>query len=177
MRCSKVTRMIDDHADGLLPADLAVSVRDHVERCAECRDLAIGAKVASDSLARWETADPADGPSAECFDRILARIDALPVTATERAAVRERPVLRLLRRWAMPAGIAAAAAFVIGISTGGAVTPARSAPSASVAANPVTRVADPDDAGVRRKTRFPVRPPTELGMPAGYQDPLVPAPR
>lgn len=175
MRCSKVIRLIDDHADGLLPADAAASVRDHIEACAACHDLAIGAKVASDSLARWETADPADGPSAACFDGILSRIEALPVTAVDRPPARHRPVLRVLRRAALPAGLAAAAAFLIGISTGGAAPSKR--PAAHVAANPPTHVTDPDDTALRRRTRFPVRPPTELGLPAGFQDPLVPTPR
>jgi hypothetical protein len=108
MRCKTVRTKIDDHADGLLPAAEAEAVRDHLDACPPCRDLAFAAKAASASLSQWGDLPLPDGG----FDKLLARIDAIPPQAL---APRRQFRPTLLRRFAWPAGIAAAAAaaFVV----------------------------------------------------------------
>lgn len=104
MRCQRVLRRIDDHVDGLLPAEEAERVRDHLDACGDCRETAFAARAASTSLAAWGDLDPPD----RCFDSILAKIDALPPDAVVRAAPRRSAAGRILR-FALPAAAAAAA--------------------------------------------------------------------
>ena len=119
MRCSKALTMIDDHADGLLPADSAEAMRDHVEACAPCRDLVFAARASTASLAQWGDLDPPAG----LFDAIVARIDAMP--ADEAARHAPRPVAPhvaprgRLRRFVLPFGLTAAAAIIgaVAVST------------------------------------------------------------
>jgi len=118
MRCKTVLERLDDHVDGLLPAPEAERIRDHLDRCAECRETALAVKAASSSLDAWDDVDPPQ----DCFDGILAKLEALPVEAFERNTP-PRPVpIRLpqvaalgqsarLRR-ATTAGLAAAAAVL-----------------------------------------------------------------
>ncbi len=87
MRCKTVIERLDDHVDGLLPAPQAEAIRDHLDLCGECRDTALALKAASASLATWDDVEP----PADCFDRILAEIDALPAEALERPTPR-RPL-------------------------------------------------------------------------------------
>jgi len=77
MRCKKVMDRLDDHVDGLLPAPEAEEIRDHLDLCVECRETSLALKAATASLATW---CDADAPPA-CFDKIMAKIDALPPEA------------------------------------------------------------------------------------------------
>jgi anti-sigma factor RsiW len=119
MRCKNVLDRLDDHVDGLLPVAEAADVRDHLDLCRECRETAMAVKAATTSLADWADAAPSD----ECFQKILARLEALPVEAFERAAAAnaaavrpagflDRPRVVLFRRVAT--GGLAAAATVLG---------------------------------------------------------------
>ena len=93
MRCKKVLVRLDDHVDGLLPAPQAEAIRDHLDLCDECRETAFALKAASASLSIWDDADMPDG----CFDKILARIDALPADALARPP--RRNLLPLMPRF------------------------------------------------------------------------------
>lgn len=162
MRCSKTRTLIDDHADGLLPAREAELVRDHLEVCAECRDLAFAAKAASASLARWGDLEPPK----DAFAGILARIDAIPPESLARPAFRTvRPAA--WRRFAMPTGVAAAAALLAVVAMSSFVRPSKSpaAPVDDAGSDPVIATAaggglrpgevflarDPDDPALRRR--------------------------
>jgi len=121
--CASVLRRIDDHVDGLLPAEEAERVRDHLDRCGDCRETALAAKAASTSLAAWGDLDP----PGDCFDRILSKIDALPPAALERpafVAARRPSALRTLRGWAPTAAAAAAVVTAFVLWDGGATRPA-----------------------------------------------------
>ncbi len=189
MRCSKTRTLIDDHADGLLPAREAELVRDHLEACAECRDLAFAAKAASASLARWGDLEPPKG----AFAGILARIDALPPESLARPAFRPvRPTL--LRRFAMPVGLSAAAALLAVVAMSSFVRPSRSPSEPADGANGDAVVAtatgglrpgevflarDPDDPALRRRPN-PLRviPATNPSSPfddGGHDSPVIPA--
>ncbi|MCE9634600.1 MAG: zf-HC2 domain-containing protein [Planctomycetes bacterium] len=118
MNCERVLRNIDDHVDGLLPAEEAESVRDHLDTCRDCRETAAASKAASTSLAVWGDLDP---PSA-CFDQIMAKIQALPPETLERGAARNArrnvaPTHRRILRWAVPSVAAAAAVVVAFVGT------------------------------------------------------------
>jgi subtilisin family serine protease len=146
MRCTSVLRRIDDHADGLLPAQEAEQVRDHLDHCGECRETAVAAKAASTSLAAWGDLDP----PAQCLDAIWEKIDALPPDALSRSArARPRPAPwgRLLRL-AVPA--AAAAVVVAGFVATGRLRPSatmsRSARPAAVASVAATAASFPSAA-------------------------------
>jgi anti-sigma factor RsiW len=77
MRCKKVLDRLDDHVDGLLPTPEAEAIRAHLDHCKECRETSFALSAATASLSSWNDAElPAD-----CFDKILARIDALPPEA------------------------------------------------------------------------------------------------
>lgn len=125
MNCERVLRNIDDHVDGLLPAQEAESVRDHLDTCRDCRETAAASKAASTSLAVWGDLDP---PSA-CFDQIMAKIQALPPETLERGANRGVnrqvvPMQRRVLRWAVPS--LAAAAAVVAVFVGMEQSPPRS---------------------------------------------------
>jgi anti-sigma factor RsiW len=93
MRCKKVQDRLDDHVDGLLPAPEAEAIRDHLDLCFDCRETALALKAASASLSTWNDADaPPD-----CFDKILARIDALPPEALRHAP--RRSLLPMMPRF------------------------------------------------------------------------------
>lgn len=191
MRCSKTRTLIDDHADGLLPAREAELVRDHLEACAECRDLAFAAKAASVSLARWGDLEPPK----DAFAGILARIDGLPPESLARPAFRPaRPTL--LRRFAMPAGVAAAAALLAVVSMSSffrtersPATPANGASNDAVIATAsggglrpgeVFLARDPDDPALRRRPNplrvIPVtNPSSPFDVRADQDSPVIPA--
>lgn len=105
--CSRVRLLVDDQVDGLLPVGDAENVRDHLDLCADCRQIAEAARAASMSLAAWGDVEPP--PS--CFDGILAKIRALPPEALARPALVSAAGRRreALRRWAGPSMAAAAA--------------------------------------------------------------------
>lgn len=110
LRCARVRRRIDDHVDGLLPARDSEEVRDHLDRCTACCEAALLARCASVSMARWTPSEP----PADCFDAILRRVDSLP---PEALAPRTPPRRTSWTRFALPAGIAAAAVVVVSIVT------------------------------------------------------------
>lgn len=135
MRCSRVLELLDDHVDGLLPADAAEGVRDHLDHCSECRQTAIAARAASTSLATWGDHEP---PPC-CFDQILAKIDSLPPQALRRPAPRTGSASpRRVLRWAAPTLAAAAAVVAAFVVEEGRRRPApmlsRTAPAAVAAA-------------------------------------------
>lgn len=112
MRCKKVLDRLDDHVDGLLAAPEAEAVRDHLDACVECRETSSALTAATSSLSKWHDAEP----PADCFDKILSRIDNLPAEALDHPA--PRSFLRLPRfesvraarvRWFATSGLAAAA--------------------------------------------------------------------
>lgn len=84
MRCKTVKERLDDHVDGLLPAGESGAIRDHLDLCTDCRETAMATKAATDSLATWDDIEP----PADCFDKILLKLEALPLEVYEHA----RPV-------------------------------------------------------------------------------------
>ena len=116
MRCKKVMERLDDHVDGLLAAPEAEAIRDHLDLCTECRETSLAMKAASASLATWNDAEP----PAACFDKILARIDAIPAEAllppAPRAFFSRLPRFETVRaarvRWFATSGLAAAASVL-----------------------------------------------------------------
>ena len=168
MRCKNVLARLDDHVDGLLPAPEAEAVRDHLDLCRDCRETSLALKAATTSLAGWNDAEP----SAECFDKILARLEALPVEAFERAAaasaaaVRPTSVFesaRVARFRRVATGGLAAAATVLGALVV-SKTEARAvrhpyAVNAVRAASPVAFYSgyDFDDGLLRQRVGSPVR--------------------
>ena len=147
MRCSAVLRLIDDHVDGLLPAQEAEQVRDHLDDCRDCRETAAAAKAASTSLAAWGDLDP----PVQCLDAIWAKIDALPPDALARparAAPRVSPWGRLVRL-SVPAAAAVAvvAGFVVTGNLRASVSPARGQRPAVAAASVAATAASFPSAG------------------------------
>ena len=125
MRCPSVRRLIDDHVDGLLPAQEAEQVRDHLDDCRDCRETALAAKAASTSLAAWGDLEP----PVHCLDAIWTKIDALPPDALDRPArarSQETSWGRLLR-FGVPVAAAAAvvAGFVLVDRSGSGTPPGR----------------------------------------------------
>jgi len=157
MRCTRVLRQIDDHVDGLLPAPVAERIRDHLDACLECREVADVARVASTSLASW---DDVVAPSDGCFDAILRRVGSLP---PESLARRPAPPWS---RWASPVAVAAAAAVVAAVLTANRDDPSRPAlRTETMSARLALRPGDPSvhvvdrrlDDGVRRRAANPRR--------------------
>lgn len=183
MRCATTRTLIDDHADGLLPTREAELVRDHLEACAGCRDLAFAAKAASASLSRWGDLDPPP----EAFDRILARVGSIPRESLDRPAFRgSRPAS--WRRLALPAGLAAAAALFAVVATSPflrTTAPATTTIGGEVATTAGERLRpgetfvarDPDDPALRRRPT-PVRfgaEPSERSPHDEQPSPVLPA--
>lgn len=81
MRCKTVKERLDDHVDGLLPAEESGAIRDHLDLCTDCRETAMATKAATDSLAMWDDIEP----PADCFDKILVKLEALPLEVYEHA--------------------------------------------------------------------------------------------
>jgi anti-sigma factor RsiW len=117
MRCKNVKDRLDDHVDGLLAAPEAEAVRDHLDDCTDCRETSQALSAASSSLSHWHDAEP----PADCFAKILQRIDSLPPEALHRPAPTRRLLPRLPRiesvrsaraRWFATSGLAAAAAVL-----------------------------------------------------------------
>lgn len=116
MRCKKVLERLDDHVDGLLAAPDAEAIRAHLDLCTECRETSLALSAATASLASWGDAEP----PADCFDKILARIDALPPEALAhtppRGLLSRLPSFESVRaariRWMATSGMAAAAAVL-----------------------------------------------------------------
>jgi len=119
MRCKKVLEHLDDHVDGLLAAPAAEAVRDHLDACFDCRETSAALTAATSSLSKWHDAEP----PADCFDKILARIDNLPAEALEHSAPRgffsRLPRFESVRtarvRWFATSGLAAAAAVLAAV--------------------------------------------------------------
>ncbi len=118
MRCKRVLDRLDDHVDGLLAVPKAEAIRDHMDACDDCRETALAMRAASTSLATWNDVEPpADG-----FEKILARLEALPLEAFEHAAPPPRGFLARMPRLASihggdvrrftTAGLAAAAGLL-----------------------------------------------------------------
>jgi hypothetical protein len=93
MRCKRVLDCLDDHVDGLLDSRNAEAIRDHMDECTDCREIALAHRAASTSLSSWDDAEP----PADCFDKILSRLEALPVEAFEHRSA-PRPALARWRR-------------------------------------------------------------------------------
>ena len=117
MRCSTVLSLLDDHFDGLLPAERSAEIRTHLDGCADCDAEAEALRCVTAPLSAWGDLEPPAG----CFDRILERIEALPAEAHVPAPPPPPPVpqgfagLRLLRggaRWFVTSGAAAAAVLL-----------------------------------------------------------------
>jgi len=116
MRCSMVRSLLDDHLDGLLPPERSNEIRAHLDSCASCDAEAELVRCVTAPLSAWGDLEPPAG----CFDRILARIDALPVEMQLPApppppALTASISLRRLRggaRWFMTSGAAAAAVLL-----------------------------------------------------------------
>ena len=115
MRCSKVLTLLDDYAGGILPADRAGQVREHLEVCPECeQQLVLVREVTAPILSAWGDLEPPVG----CFERIMERIEALPPEMHIPAARSEQPSVRFLRggaRWHVTSSAAAAAVLVAAI--------------------------------------------------------------
>lgn len=119
MRCKKVKERLDDHVDGLLAAREAEAVREHLDACAECRETSLALRAASSSLSSWQDAEP----PAECFNRILLAIDAMPPETLVRPARRgarsflpRTEAFGVARaRWMATSGLAAAAAMMAAV--------------------------------------------------------------
>jgi len=79
-----VTELLDDHVDGLLPAPEAEAIRDHLDACGPCRETLLAMKAASASLSTWNDAEP----PADCFEKIRAKIAAIPDEALATRAPR-----------------------------------------------------------------------------------------
>lgn len=117
MNCKKVSKLLDDHLDGLLAAPVSERIRAHLGDCPACEADAGHSRAAMESMESWGDLEPPAG----CFDRILGRIEALPPDALTPAPV---PLgLRIVRsrvaRWVATSGAAAAAALLIGVSMTG----------------------------------------------------------
>lgn len=115
MRCKKVIALLEDHVDGLLPVPQSEEIRDHLDVCADCRETSLALKVTTSRLAAWSD----DEPPADCFDRILSRIEALPAEAYDRPVMRHVSRMAYLDalsaarlRWFATSGLAAAAAVL-----------------------------------------------------------------
>lgn len=123
MRCKNVLDCLDDHVDGILPAARSEAIRAHLDGCRECRETAFATRAASASLASWNDAEP----PADCFGKILSRLEALPLEAFERpVAVKPRNRLAKLLpftesmtservRFMGTSGLAAAAAVLAAV--------------------------------------------------------------
>ncbi len=115
MRCAKVRTLLDDHVDGLLPADRSGAVRAHLDSCSACDQEFELLRGATAPLSAWGDLAPPPG----CFERILARIEALPPEMHMPAATPAQPSLRFLRggaRWLVTSGAVAAAVLVAAIA-------------------------------------------------------------
>src|SRR5438105_104230 len=92
MRCKRVLDRIDDHVDGLLDAKNAGAIRDHMDACDDCRETGLAVRAATTTLSTWNDVEP----PGDCYDKILAKLEALPLEAYERAAPRPRGLLSRL---------------------------------------------------------------------------------
>jgi len=115
MRCSTVRSLLDDHLDGLLPAERSIEIRTHLDSCAACDEEAELVRCVTAPLSAWGDLEPPAG----CFDRILERIEALPPEMHVPAPPAPAPAgfgsLRRLRggaRWFLTSGAAAAAVLL-----------------------------------------------------------------
>jgi anti-sigma factor RsiW len=149
MRCKKVLDRLDDHVDGLLPAPEAEAIRDHLDLCFDCRETALALKAASASLSTWNDADA----TPDCFDRILAKIDALPPETLTRPARRNLIPM-------MPRFDGGDVARYRRVATGGLA-----AAAAVLGALVVTRTETPS---VRRARPSATSPNVSVGAPAGW---------
>lgn len=119
MRCKKVLERLDDHVDGLLAAREAEAIRDHLDACADCRETSLALRAAAATLSSWQDIEP----PAECFNRIMSAIDALPPESLARPARRGAfwflpridPRSTARARWMVTSGLAAAAAVMAAV--------------------------------------------------------------
>jgi len=169
MRCKTVSRLIDDHVDGLLPAGKAERVRAHLERCEACHADSEAARAASTSLAAWGDLEPPSG----CFDAILESIEHLPPEALDRGPRRPAGLLLSGRtvQWLATGGLAAAAAVMAGVG----LEMSREAPvrrvvrpveGLSVSVDPHRPTVDPFD-------RFTAPPAPVFAVPGVVAEPVM----
>ncbi len=115
MRCSTVRKLLDDQVDGVLAADVADRLRRHLDSCPDCEQEAELLRSVTTPLSAWGDLQP----PADCFDRILERIVALPPHMHSPGS---RPVplrMRLLRggaRWLVTSGAVAAAVLAAAVT-------------------------------------------------------------
>ncbi len=117
MRCSTVCSLLDDHLDGILPAEQSNAIRGHLDTCPTCDTEAELSRCVTAPLSAWGDLEPPAG----CFESILARIDALPPKmhvpappppAEDLAAYGPLRHVRGGARWFMTSGAAAAAVLL-----------------------------------------------------------------
>ncbi len=120
MSCSDIRAILEDYVDGLVAAPVAERVRDHLDRCEACRLDVDASRAASLSMASWGDLEP----PADCFDKILARIEALPPDALEPVPAPPKASWRGrgLGWWAVTA-TAVAATFLVGINLSDSLDP------------------------------------------------------
>ncbi len=130
--CKRTQKLLDDHVDGLLRTADSEGVRAHLEQCTPCDTEAAALRAATASLSVWGDLEPPP----DCFEGILARIEALPPDLLESAP--HSPALRLLRgggRWVATSSVAAAAVVFLALSV---TTPTEhDAPARTRHTNPV----------------------------------------
>ena len=115
MRCSKVRSLLDDHVDGVLPAERSSQVRAHLDACPDCEQEHELLRAATAPLSAWGDLQP----PADCFARILERIEALPPEVHVPASQPAGPSLHFLRggaRWLVTSGAAAAAVLIAAVA-------------------------------------------------------------
>jgi len=115
MRCSKVRSLLDDHVDGVLPAERSSRLRAHLDACPDCDQEHELLRAATAPLSAWGDLQP----PADCFARILERIEALPPEMHVPASQPAGPSLRFLRggaRWLVTSGAAAAAVLIAAVA-------------------------------------------------------------
>jgi hypothetical protein len=182
MRCKTVLARLDDHVDGVLAVMESEAIRRHLDACAECNDAADAARYASATLAAWHDVEPPE----DGYQKILSRLEALPVEAFEKkVSPAPKPVLRLpsmdvprMRRVAT-GGLAAAAAVLAAfvVARGETTRPMRrvvSAPAATPVSMSFQGYRFDDGLLYQRPGRAPLRP---FGAESNLTEQLVGSPR
>ncbi len=92
MRCDEALRLLDDHIDGTLTANLSAAVAAHLEVCAACRRVEIGTRAL---LAAASELPPAVEPARDLWPGIAGRLGATVVPLQARPAVSWRRLVSL----------------------------------------------------------------------------------